>query len=51
MELMVQMRPNTRLLNQVRAATGPGGTEMLQAEIPMDRLIPSPELNRPKADI
>jgi hypothetical protein len=47
MELMVQMRPNGRLLDHVRVAVG--GNEILQAEVPMDRLFPSPNLNGWKA--
>ena len=47
MELMVQMRPNGRLLDHVRVATG--GAELLEVKTPLGQLIPSPNLNRWKA--
>jgi hypothetical protein len=49
MELMVQMRPNGRLLDHVRVATG--GNEILEAEVRLSDLIPSPNLNNWKARI
>jgi hypothetical protein len=47
MELMAQMRPNGRLLDHVRVATG--GSEILEVEVPLGKLIPSPNLNGLKA--
>jgi hypothetical protein len=49
MELMAQMRPNGRLLDHVRVATG--GNEILEAEVQLSNLIPSPNLNNWKARI
>jgi hypothetical protein len=47
MELMVQMRPNGRLLDHFRVALG--GTEILEVSTPLAKLIPSPNLNGWKA--
>lgn len=47
MELMAQMRPNGRLLDHVRVATG--GSEILEVEVPLGKLIPSPNMNGLKA--
>jgi hypothetical protein len=41
------MRPNGRLLDHVRIATG--GNEILEAEVPLSSLIPAPALNSWKA--
>jgi hypothetical protein len=47
MELMVQMRPNGRLLDHFRVVLG--GTELLEAVLPLNNLLPSPNLNSWKA--
>ena len=47
MELMIQMRPNGRLLDHFRVALG--GTEILEVSTPLAKLIPSPNLNGWKA--
>jgi hypothetical protein len=47
MEVMAQMRPNGRLLDHFRVVLG--GSEILEAAMPLDRLIPSPNLNRWRA--
>jgi hypothetical protein len=47
MELMAQMWPNGRLLDHFRIVLG--GLEILEASTPLNRLIPSPNLNRWKA--
>ncbi len=47
MELMAQMRPNGRLLDHFRVVLG--GSEILEASTPLNKLIPSPNLNRWKA--
>jgi hypothetical protein len=47
MELMAQMRPNGRLLDHVRVATG--GNEVLEAEVLMGSLFPANGLNCWKA--
>ena len=44
MGLMAQMRPNGRLLDHVRVATG--GNELLETSTPLGHLIPSPNLNK-----
>jgi hypothetical protein len=47
MELMVQMRPNGRLLDHFRVVLG--GTDLLEAVLPLNNLLPSPNLNGWKA--
>ncbi len=47
MELMAQMRPNGHLLDHFRVVLG--GSELLEAAIPLDKLLPSPNLNGWKA--
>ncbi len=47
MELMAQMWPNGRLLDHIRVATS--GSEILEVEVPLGKLIPSPNLNGLKA--
>jgi hypothetical protein len=49
MELMAQMRPNGRLLDHVRVATG--GAEILEAEVRLNDLFPIPSLGSWKAKI
>jgi hypothetical protein len=44
MELMVQARPNGRLLDHFRIATG--GTSILEASVQLSDIIPSPNLNK-----